>query len=283
MKEIVLITGAKGFIGRELVSQIKDHYEVRILSRKVEASNEYLWDIGKGELDEAALDQVDHIVHLAGEKLSDGRPLTAERKEQIRRSRIGGADLIREKLLQRGQSISSFISASAIGYYGFTDRKEEIDEEGERGSGFAAELCADWEAAADRFKEEGVSMHVSKIRVSLVLGSGGGILGLYKKLISDHPELALQGDGASYPWNHVTDMAGIFAFALQSKLDGVFNSVAPEANTLQNLYRLLSNHYAKTNFEEIPFSGPRLISKKITSAGYVFQYPSMASAVKSFE
>lgn len=253
MKETVLITGANSFIAKHLIPILSKKYTIKLLTRTPSAPNEYAWDTARKTIDAKALDDVDYIVHLAGAKLNDGQPMTPEKESRIYESRIGAADFLREQLKARKQVLKAFVSASAIGYYGFTDDTLEIDENGARGVGFNADLCADWEAAADRFKEEGVAQHVSKIRVSLVLGNGGGIFPVYKSKIENNPDAVLQGHRGSYPWNHVEDMAGIFAYAVEEKLDGVYNSVAPEPASMQDVFKALANELHATNYAIKPF------------------------------
>ena len=281
MKQTVLITGANSFIAQHLIKILSPQYNIKLLTRNPKAENEFAWDISKKYMDEKALDEVDYIVHLAGSKLNDGTPLTEERKQLVYESRIGAADLIREKLTERKQTITSFVSASAIGYYGFQDHTLEIDENGKRGIGFAADLSDDWEKAADRFKTDNVAKYVSKIRVSLVLGREGGIFPVYQSIVENNPTIVAQTNQASVPWNHVKDMAGIFAYAVQNHLDGVYNSVAPNPASQQDIYKAISNELNLYSHQTIePFDGQHLVAKKIQEAGFQFKFPSIETAAK---
>lgn len=280
MKETVLITGANSFIAKHLIPILEKNYTVKLLTRTPKAENEFAWDVAAKTIDEKALENVQYIVHLAGAKLNDGNPLTEERKNLIRESRIGAADFLREQLKARGQQLKAFVSASAIGYYGFTDRTLEIDENGEKGKGFSADLCDDWEKAADLFKTENVADHVSKIRVSLVLGNDGGIFPMYKQMLASNPQaVENQSNNGAYPWNHVEDMAGIFAYAVEHQLDGVYNSVAPETATMQDIFKAMLNASLNQNYQIKPFEGQHLVSHKIVEAGYEFQFPNIEKAV----
>ena len=281
MKKTVLITGGNSFIAQHLIPILKMNYNVKLLTRTPKFENEYAWDLSNKTMDEAALDDVDAIVHLAGSKLNDGTPLTEERKKLVYDSRIGAADFLREKLIERHQTIDSFVSASAIGYYGFNDETFEIDENGQKGVGFAADLSEDWEKAADRFKDSSVAKHVSKIRVSLVLGKEGGIFPFYRNLVEQNPEIINQNNSSYVPWNHVEDMAGIFAYAVENSLDGVYNSVAPEPASQQQIYNAISNALKTQDIRESsPYSGHHLVSNKIQKAGYVFKFKTIQEAVE---
>lgn len=281
MKETVLITGANSFIANHLAQILEKNYNLKFLTRKPAKSNEYAWDTHQKTLDEKALDDVNYIVHLAGAKLNDGSPLTDDRKKMIYESRIGASNLILETLKKRNQTIKSFVSASAIGYYGFTDKSLEIDENGALGHGFAAELSHDWEVAADQFKTENTANNVAKIRVALVLGNEGGIFPLYKNSVANNPSIVSQNQQNYVPWNHVEDMAGIFAFAVEQQLDGVYNCVAPVPASQGDIFQAIANKLGTSNKPIHEFTNQHLVSKKIQNAGYQFKFPDITSAVNN--
>jgi uncharacterized protein len=282
MKETVLITGANSFIAGHLIPLLEKNYNIKLLTRHPHKENEYAWDLDAKHIDDGALDDVDYIVHLAGAKLNDGRPLTAERQAEIYESRIGASDFLRKELKNRNQKLKAFVSASAIGYYGFQESSLEIDETGSKGVGFSAQLTDDWEKAADLFKTDHVAEHVSKIRVSLVLGKEGGIFPVYENLVKTNPSVVTQPNNSSFPWNHVEDMAGIFAFAVEHNLDGVYNSVAPEPATQQDVFKAISNELNLNTHQTISqFDGQHLIAKKIENEGFKFKYPTIQEAVHS--
>lgn len=279
MKQTVLITGGSSFIAKHLIMILNEKYNVKLLTRTPKAENEFQWNLEDWTIEEKALDDVNYIVHLSGSKLNDGTPLTSERKKLVYDSRIGAANFLREKLKARNQRLEAFVSASAIGYYGFTDSTMEINENGERGHGFNADLSDDWEQAADQFKTDDVANHVSKIRVSLVLGSDGGIFPMYLNMIKSDPQIANKPNPGGYPWNHVEDMAGIFAFAVENNLDGVYNSVSPQPASMQDVFKATANEIANTNYKLSTFQGQHLVSHKILSKGYVFKYPNIEKAI----
>ncbi|MDM1551500.1 NAD-dependent epimerase/dehydratase family protein [Empedobacter falsenii] len=280
MKETVLITGANSFIAKHLIPILEKDYTIKLLTRSPKAENEFAWNVHEKTIDPKALNDVNYIVHLAGSKLNDGTPLTDERKALIYESRIGASDFLRAELKKRQQKLTAFVSASAIGYYGYQDNTLEIDENGQRGVGFSADLTEDWEKAADRFKEDSVANHVSKIRVSLVLGKEAGIFPMYESLVKNNPSIVFQQNNGAIPWNHVDDMAGIFAFAVQKKLDGVYNSVAPNPASQQDIYKEISNELHLNTTQEItPFHGQHLVAHKIQKEGYQFKFPTIQEAI----
>ena len=125
MKEIVLITGANGILAKQLAEFLKSDYSIRFLTRKVKSEHEFYWDIDKQYIDPNAFIGVKHIIHLAGTSIADKR-WTKNRKREIIESRVDSAVLIQEELIKQESIISSFISASAIGYYGTKTRKQYL-------------------------------------------------------------------------------------------------------------------------------------------------------------
>lgn len=280
MKNTILITGANSFIAKHLIPILENDYNIKLLTRHPKSENEYRWDVEQRYIDEKALDNVDYIIHLAGSKLNDGTPLTEERKKLVYDSRIGAANLLRDKLKARNQKLKSFVSASAIGYYGYTDNTLEIDENGAMGRGFGAELSHDWEVAADQFKIDGVAENVAKIRVSLVMGRDGGIFPAYLQMLKSNPQLINENKNSYIPWNHVDDMAGIFAFAVTNHLDGVFNSVAPEPASQSDIFKAIDNALHQKNNPIEQFRGQHLISDKIQKLGFNFKFKNIENTVK---
>lgn len=288
MKEIVLITGANGMVAAHTARMLmfNGKYEIRFLTREPRQVNDYKWDIANKSIDEKALEGVDYIIHLAGSKLNDGTPLTEERQKLVWDTRIGASELLLEKLKSKSQKLKAFISASAMGYYSFSDRTLAIDETGNKGSDFSAILSVGWEKAADQFKIQGVAERVVKLRISFVLGKEGGIFPNLRKRVVTHPQQASNINGSSYfPWVHADDMGGMFAFAVENnELDGVFNTTAPEVTTREAILKLMYylNEQDNTSFNllDTSYNGQHLTSAKIIKAGYQFKFPDIKSALK---
>jgi hypothetical protein len=104
------------------------------------------WNPATGDVDLAALANVDAIVHLAGAGVGDHR-WTEEYKEEIRSSRVLGTTTIASAAAALDPK-PVMVCGSAIGYYG--DRGDEkLTEQSSKGTGFLSDVVADWEAAAD--------------------------------------------------------------------------------------------------------------------------------------
>ena len=151
-----LITGGTGFIGKALcASLIADEHCVTVLTRHVSRATACL---PKGAsatdtLDE--LSEIDVVVNLAGENLTDGR-WSDERKQAFLDSRIGTTRRINEWMAAQYQRPKTMISGSAIGWYGARG-DETLTEDSSPGDDFAARLCQAWEAEAIKAEADSAS------------------------------------------------------------------------------------------------------------------------------
>jgi uncharacterized protein (TIGR01777 family) len=116
------------------------------------------------------------------------------------------------------------VSTSAVGYYGDTGARE-VDEHSPPGTDFLAALSSDWEAAALRAEAHGTRVCV--VRIGLVLGRGGGVLGTML------PPFRLGlggpiGSGEQYfPWVHLDDLVGMRSRRSSARTAGPLLAVAP--------------------------------------------------------
>ncbi len=238
MKTKVLITGGSGLIGKHLVTLLRSQkYDVNVLSRNPKEKGEYYWDVAKGEIDDEALRAVQHVIHLAGANIGNHR-WTAGYRELLLSSRVDGIGLLISKL-EKMAGLKTFISASAIGYYGqYTDEKI-YDEEDEPGNDFPAQLCVSWETALKPLQKQGV--RCVSLRTGVVLSKDGGVL---KKMLAPmrYGFGAVLGSGRQYiPWIHIDDLCRMYQKALEDEgLSGVYNAVAPEHHDNESFTRTLA-------------------------------------------
>jgi uncharacterized protein (TIGR01777 family) len=223
----ILITGSSGLVGSALVKSLREAGDnVRRLVRSQDSLQEdaVFWRPATGEVDAASLEGLDAVIHLAGENLAAGR-WNAARKDRIRRSRVEGTRLLSESLAGREKPPQVLICASAVGFYG--DRGDEILEEGSAvGEGFLADVCAEWEAAADPARNRGI--RVVHQRLGVVLSDLGGalakMLGLFRLGLGGK-----LGSGEQYlSWITLDDVVGAFSHCLHhEELLGPVNTVSP--------------------------------------------------------
>ena len=292
----ILVTGASGFIGSALMPVLVSggHRVTRLVRAQPRPGQvEVHWDPAVGTVDMAGLEGMGAVVHLAGENLAAGR-WTAERKVRIRESRVKGTQVLCEALARLAQPPNVLVCASAIGYYG--ERGEEVlREESPPGSGFLAEVCRAWEAAAAAAVHKGV--RVVHLRTGVVLSPAGGALA--KMLTPFKMGIGGKlGSGRQYmSWIALDDMLGVISHVLATTtLQGPVNAVAPHPVTNREftttLGRVLSRptlfpmpaFAARLAFgemaDELLLASTRVEPARLLASGYQFRHPQLEGALR---
>lgn len=297
----VLITGATGLIGREIVrlcalEGVAVNYLTTDRSKIEDADmcRGFYWHPGKGEIDGKCLDGVDAIINLAGEPIA--KRWTAKQKKRILDSRVSSLELL-GKTLESGKEhgVKILISASAIGIYPNSLIHYYDEEEKETDDSFPGRVIREWEAAADRL--EGQGLKVTKVRIGLVLSPEGGALPQIAKPVRYFAGAAFGSGQQWQSWIHITDLGRMFLFLLENQMSGVFNGVAPNPVTNEKLTREIAEQLQKPLIlPKIPrfvmrcllgemsyllFSGQRVSSRKITDMGFSFKYPNLNPALNN--
>jgi uncharacterized protein (TIGR01777 family) len=291
----ILISGASGLIGTALRPALTSAgHASSALVRHAPGPGELQWNPGQ-PLDPQALTGFDAIVHLAGKNIS-GR-WTEKFKREVRESRVSGTQTLATAAAESFRGTGTprvFVAASATGYYG-NRGDEELTEDSRPGSGFLAEVCEEWEAAANPAAQAGV--RVVNIRIGVVLAKQGGALPAMLPAF----RLGLGGpvgDGRQY-WSWVTldDVVGIFLFALgNDRLRGPVNAVAPQAVRNREFVRALGEALHRPAFFPLPafvvrtlfgemgdsllLSSALVRPSKLEAAGYVFRHPALGEALR---
>lgn len=220
----VAISGASGLIGRQLGAFLTTGgHEVLRLVRREAGPGEVRWDPARGTVDAAALEGVDAVVHLAGESVAGGR-WTAARKKEILESRRAGTDALARALAGLDRKPKVFVSASAVGIYGDT-KDREVDEASDPGSGFLADVCKAWEAAADPARAAGI--RVVHPRIGVVLSAAGGALAELRTPFSFGVGGPVGSGEQWFPWISMDDTIGALHHLLTAQAEGPVNLVAP--------------------------------------------------------
>ncbi len=225
----VAITGASGLIGSALTPFLTTGgHTVTPVTRRRGSPNAIHWDPATGEIDAAAFEGLDAVVHLAGENV--GMRWTAERKRRMWDSRVGGTRLLAETLARLQRPPRVLVSASAMGIYG--NRGDELLTEDAVPTGppsdFFVELGREWEQATEPARAAGI--RVVCVRSGLILTPAGGALA---RML---PPFRLGvggpiGNGRQWvSWISMDDEIGAIHHALLSDgLSGPVNVVAPGA------------------------------------------------------
>jgi uncharacterized protein (TIGR01777 family) len=290
-----LITGATGLVGRRLLGRLTDSVSLVRSPAKVASGAAHRWDAMTGPPPTEAFDDVQAVVHLAGDPVSEGRWSSAK-KQSIRDSRVTGTRNLVAGLASLEQKPKVLISASAVGIYG--DRGDEtLDETSPVGHGFLADVCANWEAEAMKASELGI--RVVCLRIGVVLAEEGGALA---KMMTPF-KLGVGGrlgNGKQWmSWIHVDDLVGLILHSVTNdQIRGVVNAVAPEPVTNRQFTKTLARSLHRPGFLPTPKTALRMIfgemseimlaSQRVTpsralDSGYSFQFPTLSGALASLK
>ncbi|MEJ6792163.1 MAG: TIGR01777 family oxidoreductase [Lacinutrix sp.] len=295
----VLITGATGLIGSDIVKNchakgIAVNYLTTSKS-KIENNSNYqgfYWNPTNAEIDADCIKDVDAIIHLVGASIS--KRWTKAHKQAIINSRLETTALLHATVKNNPNSIKQIISASAIGYYPDSLTNYYSEEEKQISNSFLGRVVQEWEQVIDTFNT--LNITVSKIRIGVVFSEKGGAFPELAKPIKFGAGAAM-GTGKQWmSWIHLEDLAAIFLYVLEHKLEGVYNGVAPNPAINQTITKSIAKHLKKPlilpnipkfamklvlgQMHIILFESQRVSSKKIEQSGFNFKFVNLDAALE---
>jgi len=316
----VLVTGASGLLGKELVAALQSRqYIVRQLTtgKSNPSKGIYSWSPGSpgtvtsegtmsgkpGFIEKGALEGCDVVVHLAGENIASGDsnagPLailgrwTDSKKEKIMSSRVLGTRLITSEMKSLSRKPSTFICASAVGLYGYDDSETVFTEKGKQGTGFLADVVANWEKEAVKSPTSRTAL----MRLSVILSKKGGVVGKLLPLFY----LAAGGNFGSgkqaFSWVSVDDAVAAILYTLEnSRLQGPINVCSPKPATNEVFTQALAAAVSRPAIVPLPepigklifgqfgeetiLGGQKCVPEKLRSSGFEFKDEDIYKALK---
>jgi uncharacterized protein (TIGR01777 family) len=292
----VAVTGSSGLVGQSLLDFLssKGAQVIRLVRGAASTDPTTVdWDPESGLREPARLQGIEAVVHLAGESIAARRWNEAQ-KQRIRDSRIHGTRALVNTVIGLTAPPKAFICASAIGYYG--DRGDELlTEDSRSGSGFLADVCRSWEAAAEPAARQGI--RVVNLRFGVILSPRGGALA---KMLTPFRLGAggRVGDGQQYmSWVALDDVTSAVHHAIVNPaLRGPVNVVAPNAVTNAEFTRVLANVLNRPALFPMPafavkalfgemgeallLAGQRVEPVRLRESGFRFAYPDLEGALR---
>jgi uncharacterized protein (TIGR01777 family) len=296
----ILIAGATGFIGQALVRTLRQHqHQLTLLGRDYKKLHHLFATVGSlitwEQLETFDANTFDVIINLCGHNIGAIRWNDAFKRKVIQ-SRVDSTKRLVQWLIDH-QAAPRFYNASAIGIYGNKPLSQPFDEDSlieDDPANFLNQVGIAWENALAPAIAANIPVTITRFGVVLQRRDGmlkkllpafylglGSIMGSGKQIIS---------------WVHLDDIVKSYLFLLdRPNITGPINISSPNpipqadfAKTLaQRLHRPLllkmPECIIKLLFGEMGkyliLDGQQVLPKRLTEAGYMFDYPTLQLAL----
>lgn len=295
--ETVVISGGSGLVGSRLRNLLHDHgYRVLVLTRNLEKAKKQThlihWNPSAGQIGEIQ-DNVDHVINLAGAGIADKR-WTKERKKIILESRTRSTALLVNHFRKATHPLLSFISASAIGYYGDGGNMRLKEDTPMANREFLSNVCEAWEQEAE--KARNIPCRLVILRIATVLSRAGGALDKMDATIPFGVANYLGNGRQFFSWIHIDDLCQMMITAIQNKdMNGVYNACAPEELTNKQFTEELRDAINKKalllpapalgikvafgEMSRVVLNSSRVVADKILDTGFQFEFRNAEKAL----
>jgi len=307
----IAVTGSTGLVGNALCHRLSDQgVTVRRFTTgqlppaaSVGAKEEwYKWDNKRGVIDPNAFVNCDAVIHLAGENIASGSfesPLavigswTENKKAKILNSRVDGTRLVVDTINKMAVPPKVLVTASAVGYYGYTNNDRIFTEEFGQGDGFLAQVVRSWEAEAVKCRAR-----TACARFGVVLSKDGGVVSKLLPLFRLAAGGCLGSGKQGFSWVTLDDAVSALVFAAEnSALKGPFNVCSPQPCTNEKFTQALARAVKRPAIiplpefaarflfgefgEEVLLGGQKAVPVKLTSANFKFKNEDIEQALES--
>lgn len=281
-REKIAISGATGFIGRELKRFLEPNgYDVVALDRSVLKSQEKLVKTING---------CDAVINLAGHRIA--KRWNDHVKRKILYSRLNVTRKIVDAVMAAVDKPSVVISASAVGIYDVYEVHDEFSTN--YADSFLGEVCQKWEAEVLRLRHL-QDVRLSIVRLGVVLGNRGGLFPKIKKSFKLGFGATLGMGHQVFPFIHIQDvLSGMWYLLKRDASNGIFNFVAPEMISNLEFSVALAEKLRRPLWFKVPESvvrivlgesadillkGQKVIPKRMLKDDFHFAYSTLESVL----
>ncbi|WP_099352912.1 TIGR01777 family oxidoreductase [Fredinandcohnia onubensis] len=290
MKKKIVLAGGTGFVGTYFYKKLTElGYDVKVVSRN---EPNITWNDKRGIIQ--ALEDAEMLINLAGKSVNCR--YNEKNKQEILNSRTETTKLLGDAIKECNNPPALWINSSTATIYRHAEDRPMTEENGEIGTGFSVEVAKRWEESFFSFtlpKTRQVAL-----RISIVLGSDGGVMIPYKNLVCFGLG-GIQGPGTQkFSWIHIEDLFNIILYIQDhNHLSGVFNCSTPNPITNRELMNALKRAFNRRlglpapawllelgaifirTETELILKSRWVIPERLVKEGFTFSYPTIDLAL----
>jgi uncharacterized protein (TIGR01777 family) len=295
----VLVTGGTGFIGKQIIHALleKGHSVTNLTTQRKqegivsEKFQHVYWNPTSKEINKSLLSHIEGVIHLAGYSVAN--KWSAANKALMVSSRISSTEFLCELLNEMDVPPAVIVGASASGFY--KNSHEIQDETAAVGTGFLADLTAQWENASASLHPSIKNIH---LRIGVVLSANDGALKKLTPIFKAGIGSAV-GDGQQYmSWVHENDLIRLFIHCLENSVEsGIYNATSDNPVTNFEFSKCLAQVLHRPFFlpkvpsfvlrilfgemSQLVLVSQRLSNKKTRDTAFEFQYKNITPALEA--
>lgn len=299
----ILIAGASGLIGQELIHGMSNEHHFTVLGRHKDSLRQVFsgqvisvsWD----ELDNLDASQFDAVINLCGYNIAAAR-WNPKVKSDIINSRVQTTEILVQWILRRNAR-PHFYCANAVGIYGLQKNgdptvltEESIVDFGQP-TDFLNDIGLRWQNALKAAEDAGLA--VTTTRFGVVLKKGKGFLGKLYPIYFWGLGSTI-GSGTQYlSWIDSDDVVNVYRFLLNHpQITGPVNITSPNPCMQKEFAEAYAKSLRRPLFLTTPAlvtqflfgemgdalmnQGQRVVPKRLLDAGFHFKWDTISKALE---
>lgn len=295
----ILIAGASGFIGTELVASLSKSHKITVLGRdqkRLERQFPQIQALTWDTIANADATAFDLVINLSGSNIG-ARRWNPEIKDELIKSRTQTNERLIDWICRQNAK-PRYFSASAVGIYGAQALSPSVQNEEtlipKQSNDFLQQIGIAWEQSLQKAVDAGIP--VTMLRFGVVLKKSKGML----QKIELPYQLGLGsvlGTGEQYlSWIHYEDVINAVKFLIEHPgITGPVNITAPHPLSQKEFARTFATVMHRPMFFKTPswfintvfgemgnmllLKGQRIEPKRLIDAGFEFKSPFLETAL----